>query len=364
VTFKTTGSQTLTATDTTTSSITGTSGPIAVAAGAADHLVVNTPSTATAGTGFLVTVIAQDAFNNTATGYSGTVHFTSSDGQASLPADGTLSTAPAFSSPCSRPPPAKRLPPRYGLQLDHRHQRPVTVGAAAANHLAFGVQPVGTLKRPGHYARRHRACPGRLQQPGHRRQHRPGFPGIASGPGSFAAGSTTTVTASGGIVTFSNLKLNTPGTYTLSESSSGFLTGAASASFAIQPLLVTAVTPTSTGFTVTFNEPIDPSTLNLYDAATAGFGPADVTLVGATTGAVKGSLVLNASNTGFTFVKTGYIAQGDPFHNNVLNALLKNDTYTVTLRSASNGFKDLNGVLLNGSGNYTTTFSFSTRPWC
>ena len=33
---------------------------------------------------------ALDQFNNTATGYSGTVHFTSSDGQAVLPSDSTL----------------------------------------------------------------------------------------------------------------------------------------------------------------------------------------------------------------------------------------------------------------------------------
>jgi hypothetical protein len=37
-------------------------------------------------------VTAQDAFNNTATAYGGTVHFTSSDGQAVLPANTTLSS--------------------------------------------------------------------------------------------------------------------------------------------------------------------------------------------------------------------------------------------------------------------------------
>ena len=38
--------------------------------------------------------------------------------------------------------------------------------------------------------------------------------GIASGPGGFAGGSTTTVTVSGGIATFGNLVLNTAGSYT------------------------------------------------------------------------------------------------------------------------------------------------------
>ena len=40
------------------------------------------PPPATAGIAFSVTVTAQDAYGNTATGYTGTVHFTSSDGAA------------------------------------------------------------------------------------------------------------------------------------------------------------------------------------------------------------------------------------------------------------------------------------------
>ena len=57
---------------------------------AANHFVVSAPATATAGVAFSFTVTALDPFNNTATGYSGTVHFTSTDGQAVLPADSPL----------------------------------------------------------------------------------------------------------------------------------------------------------------------------------------------------------------------------------------------------------------------------------
>jgi hypothetical protein len=39
---------------------------------------------------FSFTVTAKDQFNNTNTGYAGTVHFTSSDGAAILPANSTL----------------------------------------------------------------------------------------------------------------------------------------------------------------------------------------------------------------------------------------------------------------------------------
>src|SRR5207253_188329 len=68
-----------------TASVTFTPGP-------ATHLaVVASTGTITAGTVMTVTVTAQDANNNTVTGYASTIHFTSTDGQAVLPADSTLS---------------------------------------------------------------------------------------------------------------------------------------------------------------------------------------------------------------------------------------------------------------------------------
>jgi uncharacterized repeat protein (TIGR01451 family) len=59
-------------------------------AAAATHFSVTAPGTATAGTAFNVTVTALDASNAVVTGYTGTVHFTSSDGQAVLPVNSTL----------------------------------------------------------------------------------------------------------------------------------------------------------------------------------------------------------------------------------------------------------------------------------
>ncbi len=61
-----------------------------IGAGTATHFSVTAPGTATAGTAFSVTVTALDASNAVVTGYTGTVHFTSSDGQAVLPANSTL----------------------------------------------------------------------------------------------------------------------------------------------------------------------------------------------------------------------------------------------------------------------------------
>jgi hypothetical protein len=70
--------------------------PIAVAAtftpagGAATHFSVTAPGTVTAGTTFNITVTALTATNTVATGYTGTIHFTSSDGKAVLPANSAL----------------------------------------------------------------------------------------------------------------------------------------------------------------------------------------------------------------------------------------------------------------------------------
>jgi RHS repeat-associated protein len=106
------------------------------------------------------------------------------------------------------------------------------------------------------------------------------------------------------------------------------------------PLIVSSFQPTSTGFLAEFNRLLDPSSLNLYDTQTSGFGPPDVTLVGAVNGPVTGSLVVDGAARTITFIKT--------------RGPLEPDTYTVTLRSADNGFKDLDGGLLDGNRDGTT----------
>src|SRR5205085_11635258 len=73
-TLKTTGSQTVTATDTISSSITGTTNPIAVSAAPASSLSARASTgPTTAGVPIGVTVTARDLFGNTATSYTGTV---------------------------------------------------------------------------------------------------------------------------------------------------------------------------------------------------------------------------------------------------------------------------------------------------
>ncbi|QKS29606.1 MAG: tandem-95 repeat protein [Candidatus Accumulibacter similis] len=117
----------------------------------------------------------------------------------------------------------------------------------------------------------------------------------------------------------------------------------------VDGLAVTAVATDTSGASIRLNRALDPTTLNLYGTETGGQGPADVTLVGAATGAVTGSLVLDDDLQGFRFVRTG--------------GPLAPDTYTLTLRSAANGVIDALGRLLDGDddgtpgGNYVTTLS-------
>jgi fibronectin type 3 domain-containing protein len=83
------GARTITATDTAQPSVVGTA-TVTVTAGTATHFGITAPTSATAGTSFSVTVVALDAYGNQATSYRGTIHFTSSDGSATLPVDYTF----------------------------------------------------------------------------------------------------------------------------------------------------------------------------------------------------------------------------------------------------------------------------------
>src|SRR5207244_3569900 len=90
VTLKTAGSQTVTGTDTVTSSINGSATVTVNHASATHYTVSASVASSMAGNAFNVTVTALDAYSNTDTGYTGIVHFTSSDSQAVLPSNYTF----------------------------------------------------------------------------------------------------------------------------------------------------------------------------------------------------------------------------------------------------------------------------------
>jgi hypothetical protein len=93
VTLKTAGSQGVRATDTVTATITGAQYIVVTPAAATTLVVSGLASPRTAGVAGIITVTARDAFGNTATGYRGTIGFTSADTKATLPANYTFTAA-------------------------------------------------------------------------------------------------------------------------------------------------------------------------------------------------------------------------------------------------------------------------------
>jgi len=96
VTLKTAGTQSITAADTTKVGLTGTDANITVNAAAASTMTVaGFPSTTSAGAAGSFTVTLKDPFGNIASRYTGTVHFSSSDAKALLPANYTFTAGDA-----------------------------------------------------------------------------------------------------------------------------------------------------------------------------------------------------------------------------------------------------------------------------
>ncbi|HUJ13277.1 MAG TPA: IPT/TIG domain-containing protein, partial [Thermoanaerobaculia bacterium] len=136
-TLLTAGSQTITATDTVSSSIAGTSNAIAVSAGAASHFTISTPAAATAGAPFTITVTALDAFNNVAMSYDGIIHFTSSDGAATLPPNSSLTNGTGSFSATLRTAGSQTITANDGsISVT---SNPIAVGAAAATHFTIAT---------------------------------------------------------------------------------------------------------------------------------------------------------------------------------------------------------------------------------
>lgn len=163
----------------------------------------------------------------------------------------------------------------------------------------------------------------------------------------FPAGSGAVVTAQ----TFARFRLSSQaGLWFTGQAADGEVEDYQVAIVAPPTFVVSALTPTTTGVILDFNRDLNPTLLSLYDDGN-GLGPADLTLVGATTGNVRGSLVIGTNTRRATFVAT--------------SGRLPPDVYTVTLRSAANGFVDGSSALLDGNsdgtagGDYVSTFTIN-----
>ena len=92
-TLKTAGTQSITAADTATRSLTGMEAGITVNPAAASRFVISAPSSVSAGVACNLTLTVEDAYGNVVIGYTGTVHFSCTDKTATLPKNYTFTAA-------------------------------------------------------------------------------------------------------------------------------------------------------------------------------------------------------------------------------------------------------------------------------
>ena len=138
ITLGTAGLQSLTSTDSVNSSITGTQTGILVTAGSLNHFAFLVPATAVAGTSFTFTVTAEDAYDNTIATYAGPIHFSSSDGSAMLPANGTLTHGVGtFNATLIAAGYQTLTAADTGVSGVSSKSDPILVGANTATHLAL-----------------------------------------------------------------------------------------------------------------------------------------------------------------------------------------------------------------------------------
>jgi Putative Ig domain len=337
-----------------------------------------------AGRSFLLAVQAADAFDNPVTNYSGPATITASINPTTAASNFPATVAISSSG--------------LGLFLGNVEQvgsytatasngsftgstaSPVTVTPGPAATLAFAAQPQNTPTGVtlqavtvqvqdfyGNLVTSDNADVVTLAVP-------------RGGPGPFSAGSNTTAAIHNGVATFNNLSLAVPGSYALSAVVPGKYTGPKSGTFTIAPLQVLSGSfqGTPIGFSLQFNAPylVNSVTPVLYGH---GFGATGIVPsvilttdpgnLSDTAAYVNGSLILDPSTNGITFVSTttANIANSK-IGGGTGSPLLPDGVYTAIIRSsaATDGFQALasgGGYLdglgsgMPGSGDFTATFT-------
>jgi N-acetylneuraminic acid mutarotase len=367
VVLGTAGAQTITATDQATSSLKATTSPITVNAGPFSKFVVSVPSSDTviAGTPFLVTTQAADAFGNPVTSYSGPITVTIAasppDPQANGPATSTLgSSGFGFFLKTLKTAGAYTLTTTAGSFSGTSSS--VAVTPADANHFAVVAPAATTTGNPIDVTVTALDPFGNIAT---------GYSGQVHMTSSDPHGVLPAdATLSGGVGTF-RVSLTSAGSQTITAtdtvSINPTITGTSSA-IATRGLTVTSFTPTAAGFTVTFSKPIVASDISLYGGTQAS-PIQNVTLRGKNTaslfGPVNGTLIIEPSGISATFKPSSDWLQKIAGQT---DGVLPNDTWTVTLQSGTgvganaNGFFDSLGAPFDGANdgghaNYVTTFS-------
>jgi hypothetical protein len=318
----TAGSYTLTATD---GSLTNAaSGAFAISAAAAAKVVLlQQPTSASAGTAIspAVTVVVEDTFGNTVTNNASTVTLTLSHG--TFASGATSVTASAVNGVATFSNLVIDAAGSYALtasdgSLTGSTSGSFAISAAAAAELAFLQQPsnasAGIPDAPAVTVAVEDAF-------GNTVTSNASTVTLTLSHGAFASGNTVTASAVNGVATFSNLVVDTTGSYALTASD-GSLTGAASGSFAIGAAAAAKV--------VFLQQPSSAS------AGTA-ISPAVTVVVEDT----FGNTVTSDTSTVTLTLSHGTFASGA----------------TSVTASAVNGIATFSNLIINAVGSYTLTAS-------
>jgi hypothetical protein len=187
---------------------------------AATHLGVSAPGSTTAGGTFSISVSALNASNTTVVAYTGTIHFSSSDVAAGLPADYTFTSADngvhTFTGLTLKTAGSQSLVLAGNTTSTIAGSTFVAVNPAAANHLVFVQQPTtvvaGSVFSPAVAVRVLDAYNNLLPSDNSDSITL----SLGTNPNGGSLGGSATVTAGGGIATFGNLSIGQSGSgYTL-----------------------------------------------------------------------------------------------------------------------------------------------------
>ena len=217
-----------------------TTSAITVTPAAAAQLVVASqpPASVTAGQAFGLQVEALDAFGNVATGFSGSVALDLADNPGGGSLTGTFTTTAVIGVAVFANVMLDEAGVGYVLGASSTGvgiatSSPFTVTAAAATQLVTTPAPSAGIAAGSEFGLTVSAedLYGNLV---------PSFLGtvtlaIENNPGGATLGGATSVTASGGVATFSNLSLNRPGAGYILQASSGGLSSAETANFTVAP---------------------------------------------------------------------------------------------------------------------------------
>ncbi len=358
VTLASAGNQTVTVADQSNASLSVTTTPIAVSAGAVNKLVVNAVPSVVAGKAFIVTAQAADLFGNPVAGFSGPVTFTTTDPQVPTLAGGTVTNGLGFTLGTLTTVAGGPWTITATAGAVKGTSSPIAVTPAAAAYFAVTVPATAITGT---------AVSVTVKAFDEFQNLATGYAGLVHlGSGDPKATLPGDSPLTGGSAAF-DVTLNTAGNQTITASDAiarkPITISGISASIATSGLKVTNLTKTATGFTATFNQAINPADLTIFGT---GSTQQDVVFLGKSSNNSQpypGTLIVDASKKTLTFnVSSDFLVASSPSG----SAALPDDTYTVTLISgvAHNGFQNLSGQGLDDGhggpadfvGTFTTTY--------